>query len=156
MGGRQQFKAVVIERRPWCTKCLMKFILWNIRGMGSGVKKRFVSKLISNRNPDFILIQESKMEKVEKRMIHNLWKGAQIQFAISEAEGQSGGLISIWRADKFREESTMVSKHFIIVNGTYLGDFKCSIVNIHAPSDIGERKRLWDELLLLKSHFVDP
>ena len=39
-------------------KCLMKFISWNIRGMGSGVKKRFVSKLISHRNPDFMLIQE--------------------------------------------------------------------------------------------------
>ena len=42
------------------------------------------------------------------------------------------------------------------MNGTYVGDFKCSIVNIHAPNDVGERKRLWDELLLLKSHFVDP
>ena len=92
------------------------------------------------------------MEQVEKRMIQNLWKGAQIQFPISEAEGQSGGLISIWRVDKFVEESTIVSKHFIIVNGTYVGEFKCSIVNIHAPNDVGERKRLWDELLLLKSH----
>ena len=43
-------------------KCLMKFISWNIRGMGSEVKKRFVSKLISHRNLDFMLIQESKME----------------------------------------------------------------------------------------------
>ena len=54
----------------------MKFISWNIRGMGSEVKKRFVSKLISHRSLDFMLIQESKMEQVEKIMIHNLWKGA--------------------------------------------------------------------------------
>ena len=53
------------------------------------------------------------------------------------------------------EESTIVSKHFIIVNGTYLGDFKCSIVNIHAPNDVGERKRLWDEFLLLKSYWAN-
>lgn len=43
----------------------MKIISWNIRGSGSSVRKRLVSKLIKDRNPDVLLLQETKIESFE-------------------------------------------------------------------------------------------
>ena len=71
--------------------CLMKILSWNIRGMGSLVKKRFVKKVIYQRKPDFVMIQESKLERVDIFTIRSVWSGAQIDFSVSESEGQSGG-----------------------------------------------------------------
>ncbi|GFZ20781.1 hypothetical protein Acr_28g0014860 [Actinidia rufa] len=134
----------------------MEILSWNIRGMGSLVKKRFIKKVIHQRTPDFVMIQESKLQSVDIFTIRNVWSGAQIDFSTSESEGQSGGLISMWRCDKFKSEVTIIKKHFIISKGVYLDNFKCCIVNVYAPNDTRERKLLWEELLQLKISFTDP
>lgn len=45
----------------------MKILLWNIRGLGSTVKKRFVSKLIKERGPDVVIYWDSiRFQNLEK------------------------------------------------------------------------------------------
>lgn len=68
----------------------MQIISWNIRGFGSSVKKRFVSKLIKKRKPDMILIQETKMESIDRFIVQKLWGNGDFEFAFSEASGASG------------------------------------------------------------------
>ncbi|KAI8563375.1 hypothetical protein RHMOL_Rhmol03G0107200 [Rhododendron molle] len=56
----------------------MKIISWNIRDMGSSVKKRFLTKLIKERNPDVIMIQETKIEKFEVVAVQRLWGNTRV------------------------------------------------------------------------------
>lgn len=68
----------------------MKIITWNIRGLGSTVKKRFLSMLIKERSPGIFLVQETKLESVEVLDIQKLWGKANVDFVVSGAVGKWG------------------------------------------------------------------
>ncbi|KAG5539950.1 hypothetical protein RHGRI_020247 [Rhododendron griersonianum] len=59
----------------------MKIISWNIRGLGSSTKKRFVSKLIKDRYPDILFLQETKIERFEMSVVHRMWGTADVEYA---------------------------------------------------------------------------
>ncbi|KAH7862633.1 hypothetical protein Vadar_007453 [Vaccinium darrowii] len=65
----------------------MKLISWNIRGLGSSVKKRFVSKSVRDRNPEVLMIQEMKVESLEEGIIKKMWGNPDVEFAESGLEG---------------------------------------------------------------------
>lgn len=47
-------------------------ISWNIRGLGSSVKKRFLFKLIKKkRRPDMVFVQETKLEIIDVFAVRN-------------------------------------------------------------------------------------
>ena len=50
----------------------MQITTWNIRGLGSNVKKRFLAKLIKKRKPDMMFVQETKLEAVESFAVQNM------------------------------------------------------------------------------------
>lgn len=55
----------------------MKIISWNIRGIGSSLKKRFISKIIRERSPDVLFLQETKVESLKGPLFKEfgvLWK----------------------------------------------------------------------------------
>lgn len=80
----------------------MKIISWNIRGLGSSVKKRFISKLIKERAPEVLLIQETKVDKFEIDSIRRMWGKVEVDFAEVGAEGASGGLLTMWNKEALK------------------------------------------------------
>lgn len=66
----------------------MKIISWNIRGLDSSHKKRFMPKLIKERDPDVVLIQEMKIEKFESMVVQRLWGITNVDYAESGAHGR--------------------------------------------------------------------
>lgn len=133
----------------------MRIISWNIRGMGNTVKKRFLCKLIKERGPDIVMVQESKIERFEKSVIQRLWGNADVEFAESGSDGSSGGILTMWKANVFKSTSRIVHSNFILLTGTFQG-FECVLVNVYAPNDSLSRRNLWAELLHLKSLFQEP
>lgn len=69
----------------------MLLLSWNIRGLGSSIKKRFLFKLLKKQKPDIILVQETKLDKVERIVIQRMWRSSDFGFACSDAVGASGG-----------------------------------------------------------------
>lgn len=64
----------------------MNMKLRNRRGLGSNfLNKRFLNKLIKDRGPDVMLIQETKSEKFEVSVVRRLWGIGDPSFAESEA-----------------------------------------------------------------------
>jgi hypothetical protein len=49
---------------------------FNVRGLGSRVKRNKVRELVRVNNVDFLAIQESKMEEITEVLVHSLWGGA--------------------------------------------------------------------------------
>lgn len=81
---------------------------WNIRGLGSTVKKRFLVKLIKEGKPDMVSIQETKLESVERIAIQKLWGGTNMEFECSNSVGASGGLLIIWNKDFFKATNVII------------------------------------------------
>lgn len=98
-----------------------------------------------------ILIQESKLEAVDRITLLRLWGNGEMEFACSNAIGASGGLITIWNKSFFRAENIVVHRHFILVQGSVNNNFPCVIVNVYAPNDTVSRRGVWEELVTLKA-----
>lgn len=56
----------------------MNIISWNIRGLGSSVKKRLVSKLIKDGNPDVLFLRETKIESFESSVFQRTWGSSDV------------------------------------------------------------------------------
>ena len=76
-------------------KFLMKFLSWNIRGLGRTEKKKAVRSMVARCQADFLLLQESKLEKVENKLLKSIWGKNSFDGKVSLAVGSAGGLISI-------------------------------------------------------------
>jgi mannosylglycoprotein endo-beta-mannosidase len=70
---------------------------FNIRGMGSRVKRRKVIELISLEKLDFLALQETKLEGISGNLCGRLWGSLDCDWAFLPAVGNSGGILSLWR-----------------------------------------------------------
>jgi exonuclease III len=69
---------------------------FNIRGLGSRVKRRKVREFISSEKFDFLAIQETKMEACSDSFCHGLWGNDGCDWVALPAVGNSKGILSLW------------------------------------------------------------
>ena len=132
----------------------MKITSWNARGLNAPSKKRLIKQYLKSFNSDIILIQETKLNKLEgsklSRMI-GLWDSIFI-----EATGASGGLGIIWNSRK-------VAITYIRNNNNWLcacvqslkSDTKFILINVYGPNNMIGKKAVWDELSTVITEFKD-
>jgi hypothetical protein len=82
----------------------------NIRGLGGGVKRKFVQELVRKERLDFLAIQETKLETCSDVLCSSLWGGDDCEWAFRPSAGSSGGILSIWR------------KSFAVLKATFVGE----------------------------------
>lgn len=123
----------------------MKILSYNVRGAGRRAKRREFKELVNRLKIDFGCIQESKLDNIERRIGRSLWGGKNFDWAFELAEGNAGGIISIWNKDRFQKISSWNTKNMVVVNGIWIekGN-RCTIVNVYAPSVPTARWDLWD------------
>lgn len=51
----------------------MKILSYNIRGLGSKVKRRSITNLIQKENIDVACLQETKIEEMNQELCQQLW-----------------------------------------------------------------------------------
>ncbi|KAL8515928.1 hypothetical protein ACS0TY_014579 [Phlomoides rotata] len=130
----------------------MKILSYNIRGLGSRAKSRDIRELIRSHGVDFCCIQETKKENIDEFLGKSVWGDGRFGWAFREAEGRSGGILSIWNSDLFVAVSCWHMKGAAIVNGLWRSErINCCIVNIYAPCPLNERIELWDRLQIIIS-----
>ena len=124
----------------------MKVLSWNCRGLRRKIKEEAMSDLTSLHQPDFFLIQETKME--EAALLHvsqKFWK-KRGKAAIS-SRGASGGNGTLWDDKKFEAVAIKYSPHWIL---TLLRQKDTNILviifNIYAPNSYAEKKVCWSLL----------
>ncbi|KAI8536129.1 hypothetical protein RHMOL_Rhmol10G0232500 [Rhododendron molle] len=88
----------------------MKIFSWNIRCLGSSMKRRFLTGLIKERCSNFMRVQETKEEQFEATNVQGLWGNCEVEYAVSEAEGSSGGLLIMWDKEAFKAVTTVIHK----------------------------------------------
>ncbi|KAK8662391.1 hypothetical protein V6N13_091969 [Hibiscus sabdariffa] len=119
---------------------LMKLLSWNIRGIGSNLKVFALKKLLNSVRVNVAFIQESKRVFLSVGDVSKLWYDDVFDFRYSEAEGNSGGLISIWNPAVFQLSNCTILKNLILLEGIFIpDDFPYMLANIYAPCTSSEQ-----------------
>ncbi|GKV37063.1 hypothetical protein SLEP1_g45131 [Rubroshorea leprosula] len=117
------------------------------RGLGSVVKRKEISKLLRKENPDFLFIQETKLEQIETFVCRLVWNSNDFKWVMQKSNGTLGGLLCIWNKRNFVKRRVVEGQGFIGISGEWgKQQLQCTFVNIYAPCDRQSRVVLWGEL----------
>lgn len=99
-----------------------------------------------------IAIQESKLgESSIPFNVSICWGDSDCDFEQVYTTGRSGGLITIWDKKMFTPVEIIKSRNYIVVVGNLVGISRLTgLVNVYGPQSMGEKAKLWDELLPIK------
>ncbi|GJY63502.1 RNA-directed DNA polymerase, eukaryota [Tanacetum coccineum] len=126
----------------------MNCLSLNIQGLGSKAKKDWIKELISKHKVSFLSIQETKMESVSAMEVKFLWGNYFFDHIISEANGNSGGILCAWDTNFFKKDHHTISDNFIALYGTWIGyryNQKLLIISVYAPQSVSSKFRCIEE-----------
>ena len=135
----------------------MIVLSWNVRGLNAKIKRSALRKIISHHNPHFIFVQETKLENFTPKYIKSIWNLDDIGWIHSPSDGNSGGLLTMWRNDYFTLESSRIDRNWIAIMGSFPSlSFVGCLVNVYNPCDIGARSDCWTALSNLWTESQSP
>ncbi|XP_058746989.1 uncharacterized protein LOC131619974 [Vicia villosa] len=114
-------------------------------------KARMVSK---KGRAGIFLIQETKLEEIDSRLIGSLWQKDDIGWSYAGAVGSKGGLLTMWRADIFEEILSFKGDGYLGIKLSCNGCF-FYVVNIYSSCNMQQKKALWCAILKLRTKFSD-
>ncbi|KAJ9553481.1 hypothetical protein OSB04_017526 [Centaurea solstitialis] len=99
-------------------------------------------------------IQETKVKVWTRNQVRNLWGGDEVEFARSEARGNSEGIITMWDKRIFVSTTKIEDPLFVAVIGNWKGkEGLICFVNVYGPNVLKERVELWKKLESLTANF---
>lgn len=128
----------------------LKFLSWNIRGIGNDVAKYNLRRLLGEVNPTVLLIQETKAKKWSDYNTESLLSSNQYEWCDQSADGLSGGLLMCWDGKKLICKSANMQW----CRGKVLESCVINVVNIYGPHEISEKKYFWENLGNLVRNFA--
>lgn len=128
----------------------MKMLNYNIRGLGSQVKRRELQMLIRSHKIEICCVQETKMEDISEEVCREIWGPVRLGWGKKDAVGRSGGMLITWNSEVFNCSSIWCMEGAVIMNRFYgLERIECCIINVYVPSVLEERRLLWDRLSIV-------
>ncbi|XP_076915204.1 uncharacterized protein LOC143574479 [Bidens hawaiensis] len=132
----------------------MNFLSVNIRGAGVNGKQAWASQLKRVDGIHFVGVQETKKASISRGLIAKFWGSDDFEWAVVDAVGRSGGLVSMWNPDLFSVTHVSTNRNFILTMGSIKGiDATGCIVNVYALNDPVLRRNLWSLLVNLMGEF---
>jgi exonuclease III len=125
----------------------MRVISWNIRGLGSLVKRKEVRKLVREKNPSIVCLQETKLPICDDSLCSSFWGNAPNAYSFRPSVGASGGLLTIWDTTEVEVWSSVSQDHVLWCHGRFLSSGEeFHVANVHGPCEAGAKQGLWDSL----------
>ena len=95
--------------------------------------------------PDIVLLQETKKEILEDKVVGSLWKARNKSWVALPSVGRSGGIIMIWDARGVPVRDSLVGR-FLVSIEVEEEDGSWWFTGVYGPNDYRERKEFWEEL----------
>jgi len=135
----------------------MKVISYNVRGLGGTEKRVEVRRLVQEKNPNVLCIQESKLGFVDDNVIKAIWVDALFGYSFQSSVGASGGMITVWNNSLLDVWSSTSFDHVLVITGRVIltGEIFV-IINVYVPCDSSAKRILWERLtpyVLSKAEF---
>jgi hypothetical protein len=127
----------------------MKIASWNVRGLGRVDKRKEVRKLVGEKHPLIVCLQETKLQACDDFLCTSVWGDSPFGFSFRPSVGASGGLLTLWDTTEVEVWSSISHDHALWCHGQFLktGE-EFWVVNVYAPCDFRAKQRLWDSLSL--------
>ncbi|GKV13309.1 hypothetical protein SLEP1_g24337 [Rubroshorea leprosula] len=110
-------------------------------------RRKEVGKLVRVEQPDFLLLQETKLEKVEDNLCRMMWDSREFGWVMKESIGASGGLLCFWNKANFIKTGNSTGDGYLRISGEWgIHKMKYNLVNVYGPNDRQKRLKIWDEL----------
>ena len=125
----------------------MKMLSYNARGLGGGEKRVEVRRLVQEKSPLVLCVQETKLSLVDDLCVKTFWGDAPFGYSYQQSVGASGGLIIVWDSTRLNVWSSMSFDHVLVISGTVMSTGEdVVIINVYAPCDSAAKILLWDQL----------
>ncbi|GKB03696.1 RNA-directed DNA polymerase, eukaryota [Tanacetum coccineum] len=132
----------------------MNCLSLNVQGLGSKAKKDWIKEFNNKHKVNFLSVQETKLDCISDMDVKVLWGNYKFEYTISEAAGNSGGILCVWDPSVFRKEHHVVSDNFVALYGSWVSNqAKLLVVSIYAPQSITSKRSLWSYILSLISRW---
>ncbi|GJS55969.1 RNA-directed DNA polymerase, eukaryota [Tanacetum coccineum] len=117
-------------------------------------KKDWIKELNNKHKVNFLSVQETKLDCISDMDVKVLWGNYKFEYTISEAVGNSGGILCVWDPSVFRKEHHVVSDNFVALYGSWVSNqAKLLVVSIYAPQSITSKRSLWSYISSLISRW---
>lgn len=125
----------------------MKILSYNIRGLGGAGKKRHIRDLVMKERVDFLVIQETKMGVISRKICSSLWGSEEFNWVAKDSMGMSGGLLCIWNSKMLNKIKVIKGENFIGIEGVWGSEeIPVKIINVYSPCQLASKRALWEEL----------
>ncbi|KAK0599556.1 hypothetical protein LWI29_006326 [Acer saccharum] len=135
----------------------MLALSWNVRGLGKEVKRRKVRGVVLKLKPAICFLQETKMGSMDIRISRGLGGSLLGKSVGVDADGSTGGLLTLWNEDLVSIKDCISNKWCIILVGV-LNKFNRKVVlcNVYAPVVEKDRRDIWGFILQVQQSLSIP
>ena len=131
----------------------MKFISYNIRGLGSFEKRKEIQKIVKLHRPWVLCVQETKLESINDFLCSSLWGNQNYRFSYRPSAGASGGILTIWDTTEVDVIITRSLAHVIIQGKMVKIGADFSLANLYALCDPLRQQDVWNNLGTMIGNF---
>ncbi|GJV49022.1 RNA-directed DNA polymerase, eukaryota [Tanacetum coccineum] len=123
-------------------------------GLGSEAKKLWIRELNIKYKVSFLSIQETKTDAISDMEVKLLWGNSIFDHTVSEAVGNSGGILCVWDPNVFRKTQHIISDNFVALFGSWIpNNMEILIISVYAPQSQVEKRSLWSYITSLLSRW---
>ncbi|XP_058741126.1 uncharacterized protein LOC131613476 [Vicia villosa] len=126
----------------------------NIRGGGSLLKRKRISKIIKEGNTEIFLIQEYKLNNMDQNLVKSLWNREKVGWSYSSSTGNSGGITTLWKEESVEEIFSFKGEGFLEVKLCSKG-ICFYVVNIYSPCALEQKRKLRESIIQLRLKYSD-
>lgn len=127
--------------------CVMKLVSWNVRGLGGIEKRREVRRLVGEKSPFILCLQETKLSVCDNFLCNSLWGDPNHAYSYRPSVGASGGLLIVWDSKEVEVWSSGSQEHVLHIHGRFIRtNEEFYLFNIYAPCDDRTKQELWVSL----------
>ena len=118
-------------------------------GLGGPEKRREVRKLVVEKNPFILCLQERKLVVCDDYLRNSLWGDLSHAFSYRPSVGASGGILIMWDTLEVEVWSSVSRDHMLQIQGHFVRrNEEFYLFNIYAPCDPREKQVLSASLSL--------
>jgi exonuclease III len=129
---------------------LLEFVSWNARGLGRQDKCTDVKAALSFPAPNFICLQESKLQVIDSFKASSFLPNQVRSFVFIPSLGASGGVITAWNDLDFSCDSTIAKTYSLTTKfSSRTSDLQFTLTNVYGPRESALKQDFIDEILSL-------
>jgi len=123
---------------------------WNIRGLNSRGKQRYLNERLKKENPSIMILQETKISTEKMQEILNKNR-TRYEIMGQDATGSAGGLVIIWNPEDVQFSNWMSFPRILTGKASIVGTTEeVFITGVYGPHIQGENENFLQNLIALR------